>query len=125
MNTPTRTSAFSIAVAFAVAVVAVLATPAAAEPKDDIPFVAATSRTSTIATPPSSVERLIAQEQARRGDPSVFGPSRPASVQIVEQPGGFDWGDAGIGGAATLALVLLAAGGMALRQESRRQGAHG
>jgi hypothetical protein len=125
MNTPTRTSAFWIAAGFAVAVVTFLATPAAAEPKDDTPFVAATSRSSTITTQPSSVERIIAQERARHEDARLFGPPQPASVQIVEQPGGFDWGDAGIGGAATFALVLLAAGGIALRQESRRQGAHG
>jgi hypothetical protein len=125
MNTPTRTSAFWIAVGFAAAVVAFLATPAAAEPKDDTPFVAATSRSSTIATQPSSVERIIAQERARHEDPRLFGPSQPAPVQIVERPGGFDWGDAGIGGAATFAVVLLVAGGMALRQENRRQSAHG
>ena len=37
----------------------------------------------------------------------------------------FDWGDAGIGGAATLALVVLVAGAAALRHTSRRQEAHG
>ncbi len=71
------------------------------------------------------VERIIAQERGRPGDSRIFGPSEPAPVQIVQVPGGFDWGDAGIGGAATLALVLLVAGGAALRHESRRQEAHG
>jgi len=41
----------------------------------------------------------------------------PARTRIVEVPqAGFEWGDAAIGGAATLALVLLVAGGgMTLR----------
>ena len=45
------------------------------------------------------------------------------TVVVKAPPSGFDWADAGIGGAATLALVLLAAGGAALWHESRRQGA--
>jgi hypothetical protein len=41
----------------------------------------------------------------------------PPRTRIVEVPrAGFEWGDAAIGGAATLALVLLVAGGgMTLR----------
>ena len=43
--------------------------------------------------------------------------SAPPRTRIVEVPqAGFEWGDAVIGGAATLALVLLVAGGgMTLR----------
>jgi hypothetical protein len=75
----------------------------------------------------SPVERIIAQERGRRGDPLVFGPPQPepTAAQIVRETGGFDWADAGIGGAATLALLLLVAGGAALRYGSRRQEAHG
>jgi hypothetical protein len=81
---------------------------------------------STIVHHPTAAERIIAQERGRQGDPLVFGlpQQQPASVQIVQRPGGFDWGDAGIGGAATLALVLLVAGGAALRHDSRQE-AHG
>jgi hypothetical protein len=46
-------------------------------------------------------------------------------VRIVQRPGGFDWGDAGVGGAAMLALVLLVAAATALRHDGRRQEAHG
>jgi hypothetical protein len=113
MITPIRTS-------LAIATAVVLASVA-------IPVAAATTgaRNSTRLSQPSTVERIVAQEQGRRGDPRIFGSSGPAPVQIVQVPGGFDWGDAGIGGAATLALVLLLAGGAALGRESRRQEAHG
>jgi hypothetical protein len=48
--------------------------------------------------------------------PTVHVPASPR-MRIVEVPqAGFEWGDAAIGGAATLALVLLVAGGgMSLR----------
>jgi hypothetical protein len=54
-----------------------------------------------------------ARDSAR---PPVHVPA-PARTRIVEVPqAGFEWGDAAIGGAATLALVLLVAGGgMTLR----------
>ena len=48
----------------------------------------------------------------------------PASV-VVTVDGGFDWGDAGIGGAAGLALALLGAGTIVLVRDSRKQKAHG
>jgi hypothetical protein len=38
---------------------------------------------------------------------------------------GFNWGDAGIGGAAAVALVLLGAGGVVLIRDGRRQKVHG
>lgn len=55
------------------------------------------------------VERIIAQEQARSRDPALFGVGPSTSIQIVE-PGGFQWGDAGIGAAGAVALMLLAVG---------------
>jgi hypothetical protein len=143
MITPTRIS-LAIATSVVLVLVAIPVT-AAGEPKNDVPFTTAGTtgpttgeakheapfvavtggRNSTRLSQPSTVERIIAQEQGRRGDPRIFDSSRPAPVQIVQVPGGFDWGDAGIGGAATLALVLLLAGGAALGRESRRQEAHG
>lgn len=133
-----------LAAALAVTAVALPAT-SAAEPKNEVPFVTANSgatqetsaQRATIArhralgrlpvtaatSQPSPVDRIIAQERGRRGDPLVFGLPQQASVQILERPSGFDWADAGIGGAATLALMLLMAGGAALWHESRRQGA--
>ena len=144
MITPIRTS-LAIATTVVLASVAIPVAAAAGEPKNDVPFITAGTagpttgeakneapfvatagaRNSTRLTQPSTVDRIIAQEQGRRGDPRIFGSSGPAPVQIVQVPGGFDWGDAGIGGAATLALVLLVAGGAALSRESRRQEAHG
>ena len=49
----------------------------------------------------------------------------PASVVVTVDGGGFDWGDAGIGGAAGIALVVLGAGGFLLVRDGRRQKAHG
>ena len=49
----------------------------------------------------------------------------PASVVVTVDGGGFDWGDAGIGGAAGLALALLAAGTVVLVRDGRRQNARG
>jgi len=130
----------AITTAIAVIIIAIPATAAAAEPKNSPPFVAAESTSSVSGEPknvrpfvggivhhPTAAERIIAQERGRRGDPLVFGVTQPepAVVQIVQRPNGFDWGDAGIGGAATLALGVLVAGGAALRHDNRRQEAHG
>src|SRR5439155_24631378 len=98
MTTPTRTLSMAIATASAIAAVAIPVTPAAAEPKNDVPFITATStgpaageaknlmpfaaaadaRGFTSAAQPTPRERIIAQEQARHGDPRVFGPPQPA-----------------------------------------------
>jgi hypothetical protein len=50
----------------------------------------------------------------------------PTRTRIVEVPrAGIEWGDAAIGGAATLALVLLLAGlGMSVRPRRRRRAGH-
>jgi hypothetical protein len=69
------------------------------------------------AQPPArgQIDRVTpdARDSAR---PPVNVPA-PPRMRIVEVPqAGFEWGDAAIGGAATLALVLLVAGGgMTLR----------
>jgi len=120
MTVPTRIPP-AIATTLAVLAVAAPAAAATGEPKNAAPSVAAAIRH------PTPIDRIIAQEDARREDPAIFGTRepKPSVVRIVERPEGFDWGDAGIGGAATLALVLIVAGGAALRHESRRQEAHG
>jgi hypothetical protein len=111
-------------------------TAAAAEPKNDVPFVAASSTLSFAGEPknvapfeartirhPTAVDRIIAQERTRQGDPFVFGVPRtePSVVQIVQKQRGFDWGAAGVGGAAALALVRLVAGAAALRHGARQE----
>jgi hypothetical protein len=59
---------------------------------------------------------LVSPDARDSARPPVHVPA-PARTRIVEVPqAGFEWGDAAIGGAATLALVLLVAGGgMTLR----------
>lgn len=54
---------------------------------------------------------------ARDSGRTVVQAPAPTRTRIVEVPqAGFEWGDAAIGGAATLALVLLLAGvGMSVR----------
>ena len=103
MTTPTHIHR-ATATAIALIAIAIPATSAAAEPKNSPPFVAEES-ISSVSGEPKNVAPFVAA--------------------IVHRPSGFDWGDAGIGGAATLALGLLAAGGAALRHDNRRQEAHG
>ena len=88
------------------------ATWAASEPKTSRALVAVTSTASVSGEP-------------KNGAPFAVPQSRPGAVRIVQRPGGFDWGDAGVGGAAMLALVLLVAAATALRHDGRRQEAHG
>jgi hypothetical protein len=63
----------------------------------------------TSQAPATPVQRIMAQERARRNDPGLFGVPTATPIQIVE-PGGFHWGDAGIGAAAAVALMMLALG---------------
>jgi hypothetical protein len=55
------------------------------------------------------VDRIIAQETGRSHDVRIFGTPPTTAIQIVE-PGGFDWGDAGIGAGTAAGLMLLAFG---------------
>jgi hypothetical protein len=98
-------------------------TSAASEPKNNQALVAATS-VALVAGEAKNVAPFVAgsQGRGRHGEPLALG--MPQS-QPVQRPGGFDWGDAGIGGAATLALVLLVAGSALVRHGGRRQEAHG
>jgi hypothetical protein len=70
-------------------------------------------RTSTPAKPTQDLVTPDARDSAR---PRVV-VAAPPRTRVVEVPqAGFEWGDAAIGGAATLALVLLLAGvGMTIR----------
>jgi hypothetical protein len=73
--------------------------------------------TAAQASTPSPIERIIAQENARRRLTGLSGP-----IQIVEA-GSFRWGDAGIGAAAALGLVALAAGALLILRQGRPQSA--
>ena len=58
----------------------------------------------------SPAQRIVLQENARRNDPALLGPGPvPTTITIVDS-GGFDWGDAGIGAAAGVAVMLALAG---------------
>ena len=70
---------------------------------------------------PTSVHPVLAQERGRHADARLFGPANAAPVQVFGSRDGFDLGDAGIGGAAALALALLAAAGVALRSNRRQE----
>ena len=72
-------------------------------------------------TPPSLGQRIIAQERGRHADARVFGSLPPAPVQVAAAPDGFDYADAGIGGATVLALGLLAGAAVAVVTASRRR----
>jgi hypothetical protein len=120
MKAPARTLN-AVSAALAVLSLGIPAAAARGEPKNVAPFAAPGIHH------PTAVDRIIAQEDARPRDPAIFGTGlpEPTVVRVVQEPDGFDWGDAGVGGAAALALVLLVAGGSALRHTSRRQEAHG
>jgi hypothetical protein len=68
---------------------------------------------------PTPVERILAQERGRAADLGLT--KRPPVLIVNQAAGGFDWADAGVGGAAGLALALLAGAGVALRNEGRRK----
>jgi hypothetical protein len=70
---------------------------------------------------PASGAQILAQERGRGHDARVFGALSPAPVQVVGSPDGFDYTDAGIGGAAALAFALMAAAGVAVWSSSRRR----
>jgi hypothetical protein len=72
-------------------------------------------------TPRTVVHSIIAQEQGRHSDPRLFAPTGAAPVQVVGPTDGFDFGDAGVGGAVALALALLAAAATTLRSNGLRQ----
>ena len=71
-------------------------------------------------TPQTAVHSIIAQELGRHSDPRLFQPSGSAPVQVVGSSDGFDFADAGIGGAMALALSLLVAAAATLRNRSHR-----
>jgi len=82
------------------------------------------------AAPGSPIQGIIAQEDAARmtllrGKALAAAHTAPAAVVVTVTAGRFDWGDAGIGGAAAVALTVLAAGGVVLVRDARRQKAHG
>jgi hypothetical protein len=58
-------------------------------------------------------QQISRQELGRRSDAGLFGPSRALPVQVVGPPDGFDVRDAALGGAAGIALALLAAAALA------------
>jgi hypothetical protein len=58
-------------------------------------------------------QQIIAQEKGRIRDSRLFYPAAGQPVQVVGDPDRFDLQDAAVGGAATGALVLLAAAGLA------------
>jgi hypothetical protein len=96
-------------VALILVVAALFAAPASAEPVDQVaPVSPPASSTSPTPTP-------FGTEQAATGG--------PAEVQVVRVPSeaasGFDWGDAGIGAGAALAVTMIGLGG-ALALSTRR-----
>jgi hypothetical protein len=81
-----------------------------------VPATAAADDKAGAQSPVRQQVDLVSPDARDSARPPVHVPA-PARTRIVEVPqAGFEWGDAAIGGAATLALVLLVAGGgMTLR----------
>jgi hypothetical protein len=107
--------ALSLGLGFVIAAAAAAPAPA----QSSVERLIAQERAKGLISKAEPVPQIIAQEQGRRADARIFGPQRPAVVQVVRRSGGFDWGDAGIGGAAALGLAFLGAAGVALLRERR------
>jgi hypothetical protein len=72
-------------------------------------------------TAKQAARQSIAEAQALGARPL---PSTPTAITVTA-PGGFHWGDAGIGAAATLGIVLILAGlGLYLARSRRRHPVH-
>jgi len=73
----------------------------------------------------SPTQRIIAQENARDRDAGLLAPAATSSTPTIQvvQPGGFQWSDAGIGAAATLGLLALAAGAVIVLKHERLRNA--
>jgi hypothetical protein len=81
-----------------------------------VPATAAADDWYKTGAPAKATQDYVTPDARDSARPPVHVPAAPR-LRIVEVPqAGFKWGDAAIGGAATLALVLLVAGGgMTLR----------
>jgi len=109
----------------AATIAAALCVPATAAADDWYKTAAPATATQDYVTPDArDSAQPPAQERIDRVTPDARDSARPAvrvvapaRTRIVEVPqAGFEWADAAIGGAATLALVLLLAGvGMSVR----------
>ena len=89
---------FSITVALFLAVVVAPVAAAQPEPTTIDRIIAQEQAKGLLDTGPAGP--IAAQEQGRRTDPRLIGSvTSPVPAVTVEQSGGFDWGDAGIGAA--------------------------
>lgn len=52
-------------------------------------------------------------------------PQAPRPTVVPAPSGGFDWGDAGVGAAGTLSLLLFAGGSLLVVRQTRRTGLAG
>jgi len=109
---------------------------AAGEPKNEWPFTQTVADRAAVqlgqpAAPavPDAFERYAATHPYGAGlDQSLAGETKneaPFTRPVVEvaarEHGGFDWGDAGIGAAVTIGLVLALLGGVVLRAPGVRR----
>jgi hypothetical protein len=105
--------------ALVLVIAAMFAAPASARPIDEVgPASQPTSSTpGSLDRPPPSSPTPFGTEQA------ATGATTPTEVRVVrvtsESEAGFDWGDAGIGAGAALAITMIGLGG-ALAVSSRR-----
>jgi hypothetical protein len=115
---------FSIAVALTIAATA--ATAAQAQDPTPSQRIVAQERAKGLvqSATQAPVHDILAQERGRHSDPRLFQPSGPAPILVAGEPDRFDLSDAGVGGAAVVAVALVAAA-LALYASGRRQRAVG
>ncbi|MFL5862782.1 MAG: hypothetical protein ACJ780_18715 [Solirubrobacteraceae bacterium] len=75
--------------------------------------------TTTANTPPAAVYSRQDKSIIPATPPSTSAgdPTKMAVVRVETAPGGFDWGDAGIGAGGGLALAMLGLGGALARSQ--------
>jgi len=80
---------------------------------------------SPSSTTVSPVQRIVAQENATLSHPLISAHAALPTASSVRVIGsnGFDWGDAGIGAAAALGVIALAAGALLVVRNGRPRGA--
>ena len=137
MTAPIHTPALAIATVFAIAAIAPPALPAAAEPKNDVPFVTATLADRSSPDAKDTAQRAGLRDlmpwerwqatQASRGvrasatkNAVIVVHATPVSPIVVSGGNSFDWKDAGIGAAGGLGIALLLAGSFVLTRRGRQ-----
>jgi hypothetical protein len=117
----TTTRRITTTTAAILALAPVTAPIATARPLED-PAIAANQAPTAVYSRPDKAEIPVTPYGVR---PAATSSPPQTVVRIQTPPGGFDWGDAGIGAAGGLALAMLGVGGGLVVSQRRGRTRHG